>query len=210
MGIIFFKKKREKLDAIPDNLWDIEVVDIDGKKMKLEVFRGYKALIIVNVASSCGLTRTQYKGLVKLHEKYRDQGLEILAFPCNQFMWQEHRCELEIKTFVTKKFGASFKLFAKIQVNGPNCHPLFKYLRAGSILYDPKKKTFQEIPWNFAKFLVNSEGKVLKMYEPPVKPEVIEKELESLLKSSPEQKPEELVKSNSGISSNENFSRNFV
>ena len=182
MGTLAFKRKKEKLNVIPNSLWDIEVVDIDGKKMKLAEFRGHKALIIVNVASHCGLTNVQYKGLVKLHEKYKDRGLEILAFPCNQFMHQERGCELKIKNFVTKKFNATFKLFSKVQVNGPNCHPLFKYLRAGSILYDPEKKTFQEIPWNFAKFLVNSEGKVVKMYEPPVKPEVIERELESLLR----------------------------
>lgn len=182
MGTIAFKKKKERLDSIPNCLWDIEVVDIDGKRMKLSEFKDKKALIIVNVASSCGLTHSQYRGLVKLHQKYRNRGLEILAFPCNQFMHQEHRCELEIKTFVRKKYNAEFPLFSKIEVNGSKCHPLYKYLRAGSILHDPVKNTFQAIPWNFAKFLVNSEGKVVKMYEPRTSPEVIEKELEQMLK----------------------------
>eukprot|EP00331_Platyophrya_macrostoma_P026559 CAMPEP_0176439992 /NCGR_PEP_ID=MMETSP0127-20121128/20294_1 /TAXON_ID=938130 /ORGANISM="Platyophrya macrostoma, Strain WH" /LENGTH=96 /DNA_ID=CAMNT_0017824409 /DNA_START=217 /DNA_END=507 /DNA_ORIENTATION=+ len=96
-------------------------------------------------------------------------------------MGQESSCELDIKKFVTEKFKARFRLFSKIQVNGQDCHPLYKYLRAGSSLYDPTTKTFQEIPWNFAKFLVDSEGKVVKMYPPDVNPETIEAEIEKLL-----------------------------
>ena len=96
-------------------------------------------------------------------------------------MGQESGCDLDIKKFVTSKFNAQFRLFSKIEVNGPSCHPLYKYLRAGSNLYDPVTKTFQEIPWNFAKFLVNSEGKVVKMYAPDVKPESIETDIEPLL-----------------------------
>ena len=181
MGSIFFKSKKEKLDEIPKTLWELEVTDIDGNNMKLEEFKKYKALLITNVASSCGFTNKQYRGLVKLHEKYRDRGFEILAFPCNQFMGQEKGCEMDIKKFVTNKYNAQFRLFSKIDVNGPSCHPLYKYLRAGSDLYDPVNKTFQQIPWNFAKFLIDSEGKVVKMYAPDVNPESIEKDLEPLL-----------------------------
>lgn len=181
MGALIFKKKKEKLEQIPTSLWDITVFDIDGHEMKLSEFKNHKALIIVNVASKCELTRSQYKGLVTLHEKYRDQGLEILAFPCNQFWGQENKCELDIKAFVTKKFNAKFKLFSKIEVNGPHCHPLYKYLRAESKLYDNAKKTYQEIPWNFTKFLVNNEGKVVNMYNPQVQPEKIGNDIEVLL-----------------------------
>lgn len=181
MGAIFHKKKKEKLDGIPKSIWDIEVKDIDGKLLTLKEFKNHKALLIVNVASSWGLTNKQYRGMVKLHQKYRDRGFEILAFPCNQFMGQESGCDLDIKKFVTEKFKAEFRLFSKIVVNGQDCHPLYKYLRAGSNLYDPVTKTFQEIPWNFAKFLVDSEGKVVKMFPPSDAPEIIETDLEKLL-----------------------------
>ena len=125
MGAACFKKKKEKLDGIPKMLWEIAVKDIDGNTLKLEEFKKYKALLITNVASGCSLTNKQYRGLVKLHEKYRDRGLEILGFPCNQFNGQESGCDLDIKKFATEKFNVQFRLFSKIEVNGPDCHPLY-------------------------------------------------------------------------------------
>jgi len=112
---------------------------------------------------------------------HRDQGLEILAFPCNQFFGQEKKCELDIKNFAKDTFKVDFPLFSKIDVNGPETHEVFRFLRANSNLYDQKSQTIQEIPWNFTKFLVDADGKVLKFYTPTTKPHEMEKDLEDLL-----------------------------
>lgn len=147
---------------------------IDGEEKKLNDYKG-KVLLIVNVASKCGFT-PQYKGLQELYAKYKDQGFEILAFPCNQFRNQEPGTPEEIKKFCTENYGVTFQLFDKIDVNGDNAHELYKYLTTVS-------GSEQPIQWNFTKFLINKEGKVYSRYSHDTEPERIARELEELLKS---------------------------
>lgn len=180
MGNLFYRKKKETLQDIPKSFWEITAKNIDGVEVNLSDYQSKKAILVVNVASACGLTNKQYKGMVSLHEQYADKGFEILAFPCNQFMGQEDKCDLDIKQFVTKKFGVKFPLFSKVEVNGTKCHPVFKYLRHNSAL-GKKLGVAQEIPWNFAKFLLNSEGKVVQLFAPDIRPEVMAKDIEALL-----------------------------
>ena len=108
-------------------------------------------------------------------------GLEILGFPCNQFMGQESACDMDIKEVVTKRYGVTFPIFSKILVNGADCHELYKFLRTNSSLYDKATDTAKEIPWNFGKFLLDSEGKVVKFYSPDIKPSVLGPDVEKLL-----------------------------
>jgi glutathione peroxidase len=138
----------------------------NGKKKSLADYRG-KVLLIVNTASQCGFT-PQYKELEELYKKYRKQGLEILGFPCDQFGHQEPGSDEEIRGFCELNYGVTFPLFSKINVNGVNQHPLYKYLRseAGGLLGN-------SIKWNFTKFLVNREGKVLDRFSPATSPENI-------------------------------------
>jgi len=181
MGIIFHKKSKETLHDIPKSFWELKAKNIDGEDVTFESLKGKKAFIVVNVASSCGLTTRNYKGLVELYEKYKDRGLEILAFPCNQFLGQEGKCELDIKNFAKNKFHVDFPLFEKINVNGPETHQVFRFLRANTELYDDKSKKIQAIPWNFTKFLVDADGNVIKFFGPPNKPAEMEKDIETLL-----------------------------
>ena len=158
------------------NIYDIEVKDINGKFFTLEKYQN-KVMLIVNVASKCGFT-TQYEGLEKLHEKYSNQGLAILGFPCNQFLSQEPGTEEQIKEFCTLNFGVKFDMFSKIDVNGENTHALYKYLKENSkgILGT------DAIKWNFTKFLVDKNGNVIKRYAPSTKPSEIESDIVGLLK----------------------------
>jgi glutathione peroxidase len=135
---------------------------IDGKEFSLSNHRG-KTLLIVNVASQCGYT-PQYGGLQKLYEKYKAKGFIVLGFPCNQFGQQEPGTEAEIKKFCESKYNVTFPLFSKIDVNGPQTHPLYSYLKDG-----------KDIGWNFTKFLVDKKGRVLQRYESKVTPEDLEK-----------------------------------
>ena len=148
---------------------DIPLKDIDGKETSLNAFNG-KVLLIVNVASKCGLT-PQYQALEALSQKYKGRGLVVLGFPCNQFAGQEPGTNEEIKQFCASKYSVTFPLFDKIDVNGANRHPLYTAL-AG------KESPFPgDIKWNFGKFLVGKHGEILKRFEPkttPDAPEVIE------------------------------------
>ena len=157
------------------SLYDIEVVTIDGKPQKMDVYRG-KTLLIVNVASQCGFT-PQYAGLQALYDKLKDQGLVVLGFPCDQFGHQEPGSEAEIAQFCTDRYDVTFPTFAKIEVNGANAHPLYVYLKSekAGILGT------EAIKWNFTKFLVGADGTVLKRYAPQDKPEAIEAELAARL-----------------------------
>ena len=137
--------------------------------------------LIVNVASACGLANKNYRQLKEFHSDYEDAGLHIMAFPCNQFMGQESSCEKDILKFVTDKFAVKFQMYSKIEVNGVNCHPLYKFLRSNSTLHDPNSKKSKEVPWNFAKFLVSEEGKVIGYYNSDTYPDSFRKRLESLL-----------------------------
>jgi len=157
------------------SFYDIDLVTIDGKTQKMDVYRG-KTLLIVNVASQCGYT-PQYAGLQTLYDKFRDRGLVVLGFPCNQFGHQEPGMETEIGQFCTRNYGVSFPMFAKIEVNGENAHPLYKYLKSER----PGILGTEAIKWNFTKFLVGSDGTVLKRYAPRDKPEAIEGDLSASL-----------------------------
>ena len=156
------------------SIYDIEVKDIDGKSVMLSKYEK-RVMLIVNVASKCGYTG-QYEGLQTLHEKYAQDGLSILGFPCNQFLSQEPGTEEDIKNFCVSSFGVEFDMFSKIDVNGENTHPLYVYLKenAGGFLTDGVK-------WNFTKFLVDKNGKVIKRYAPSVAPQDIEEDIKKLL-----------------------------
>ncbi len=156
-------------------LYDIPVKDIDGHATSLKAYQG-KVLLVVNVASKCGLT-PQYAALQSLYAKYKDQGLVVLGFPCNQFAGQEPGTNEEIKQFCSSKYDISFPLFDKIDVNGPKRHPLYTAL-AGTESPFPG-----DIKWNFNKFLIGRDGKILKRFEPQTKPDSPEviKAIESAL-----------------------------
>jgi glutathione peroxidase len=146
-----------------NSLFDITVKDIKGQDVSLDAYRG-KVLLIVNVASKCGYTK-QYTGLETLSAKYKDQGLVVLGFPCNQFGGQEPGTEAEIAEFCSTKFNVKFPLFAKIEVNGPGRAPLYTFLSGEGAKFPGK------IGWNFNKFLVGRDGQVIARYESRVDPE---------------------------------------
>ena len=153
------------------SIYDFSAKTIDGDEQKLAAYRG-KTLLVVNVASKCGFT-PQYEGLEAMYRKFKGQGLVVLGFPCDQFGHQEPGDENEIKNFCSLNYEVTFPLFAKIDVNGPNAHPLYKYLK-----HEAKGLLGSEaIKWNFTKFLVDSTGTVRKRYAPTDTPENIEKEL---------------------------------
>ena len=156
-------------------LYNISVKDIDMNSVDLSTYEG-KTLLIVNVASKCGFT-PQYKDLQNLYEKYQDQGLEVLGFPCNQFGAQEPGTNEEVKSFCDLKYNVSFRMFDKIDVNGSNASPLFKYLKHES----PGIMGTEAVKWNFTKFLVNSDGKVVKRFAPKDGESEIEPELQKIL-----------------------------
>ncbi|MBW2273928.1 MAG: glutathione peroxidase [Deltaproteobacteria bacterium] len=146
------------------NLFEFNVKDIDGAMRSLGDFKD-KVTLVVNVASKCGLT-PQYDGLQRLYGQYRESGLEILAFPCNQFAGQEPGSEAEIKEFCELEYGTRFPLFAKIEVNGDGRAPLYAWL-AGQ---ETEPQGPGDIEWNFAKFLVGRSGDVIARFAPPVEP----------------------------------------
>jgi glutathione peroxidase len=151
------------------SVYDFTARDIDGKERSLSEFRG-KLLLIVNTASQCGFTY-QYKGLEELHRKYADKGVEVLGFPCNQFGKQEPGNADEIKNFCSLTYDVTFPMFAKIDVNGANAHPLYDHLtraKGGGLLG-------RGIKWNFTKFLVDREGKVAARFAPTVKPNALDR-----------------------------------
>jgi len=139
--------------------------DIDGNEVSLDQYRG-KTLLIVNVASRCGLT-PQYEGLEALHRKYADRGFAVLGFPCNQFGGQEPGTEQEIREFCSTNYEVTFPLFAKIEVNGDAAHPLWQHLKSEQ----PGVLGSEAIKWNFTKFLVDRDGKVQRRFAPTDRPE---------------------------------------
>jgi glutathione peroxidase len=157
------------------DLYDIPVTTIDGKPGTLAPYRG-RTLLIVNVASNCGYT-PQYKGLEELHRRYRDKGLTVLGFPCDQFGHQEPGTEEEIQRFCSVRYDVTFPLFAKIDVNGPATHPLYALLKAAA----PGIAGTQSIKWNFTKFLVGKDGTVIRRYASRETPQSIERDIASLL-----------------------------
>jgi len=153
------------------DLYTLSVKDINLDSVDLSTYKG-KTLLIVNVASKCGFT-PQYKDLQRLSDKYKDQGLEVLGFPCNQFGGQEPGTNEEVQAFCDLTFNVSFKLFDKIDVNGSNASPLFKYLKHES----PGILGTEAIKWNFTKFLVDQNGVVIKRFAPKDGGSAIEAEL---------------------------------
>ncbi len=159
------------------NAYDFEATDIHGKKISLKKYKG-NALLIVNTASSCGFT-PQYKGLQALHETYASQGLVVLGFPCNQFGAQESGSEEEIASFCEMNFGVNFPLMGKVDVNGADAAPLFKWLSQEA----PGLLGSQSIKWNFTKFLVGKDGQVIKRYAPQDTPQSLAKDIAAALAS---------------------------
>ena len=157
------------------SLYDLSVDDIHGKPVKLDRYKD-KVMLVVNTASECGFT-PQYKGLEALYEKYHGKGLEVLGFPCNQFGGQEPGGEKEIAQFCEINYGVTFPLFAKVDVNGDDASPLFKHLKSAA-----KGVLGSEgIKWNFTKFLVDREGKVVARFAPKDTPEAITGDVEKVL-----------------------------
>ncbi len=155
------------------NIYDIRVKGLNNEEVALADYKG-KVLLIVNTATACGFT-PQYEGLEKLYQKYQAKGLEILDFPCNQFGNQAPGTEEEIHSFCTGRYGITFPQFAKIDVNGENEAPLYSFLKGekGSLFGS-------KIKWNFTKFLIDQEGQVVKRFEPTVKPEKLESDIQAL------------------------------
>ncbi|MFN3565904.1 MAG: glutathione peroxidase [Burkholderiaceae bacterium] len=156
-------------------VYDFSAKTIDGKSRKLADFKG-KVLLVVNTASQCGFT-PQYKGLEALHQRFAKRGFAVLGFPCNQFGAQEPGAESEIAEFCETNYGVTFPLFAKIDVNGDSAHPLFKYLTSAK----PGLLGSEAIKWNFTKFLIGRDGKVIARYAPTTKPEDIAADIEKAL-----------------------------
>lgn len=154
---------------------EFTVESLQGGSQSLADYAG-KVMLIVNTASACGFT-PQYAGLEALYQRYREQGLVVLGFPCNQFGAQEPGGADEIASFCQINYGVSFPMFAKLEVNGDNTHPLFSYLKKAA----PGMFGSETVKWNFTKFLVNREGDVVKRYAPATAPVDIAKDIEALL-----------------------------
>ncbi len=156
------------------NFYDLTAKKTNGDVISMNEFKG-KTIIVVNTASKCGLT-PQYKGLEALYQKYKDQGLVILGFPCNQFAKQEPGSDEEIQSFCQLNYGVSFPIFAKVNVNGEQADPIFKYLTS-----QLKGLLSQKVKWNFTKFVINKEGQPVKRFAPATKPEKLEDYIKSIL-----------------------------
>jgi glutathione peroxidase len=157
------------------SIYDFEVNTISGKQVPLSDHKG-KVLLVVNTASKCGFT-SQFTGLEVLYTELHEKGLDILGFPCNQFLQQDPGSDSEISEFCSLNYGVTFPMFSKIEVNGDNTHPLYTYLKteAKGLLGSEK------IKWNFTKFLVNREGEVIKRYAPNTEPKDIAADIKALL-----------------------------
>ena len=149
---------------------------IDDEALKMETFKG-KVLVVVNTASKCGFT-PQFEALERIYQTYKDRGFVVLGFPCDQFANQEYDDGEAIKSFCQLNYGVSFPMFQKVQVNGPNEHPIYRYLKSqkGSVFG-------KKIKLNFTKFLIDQEGKVVKRYGPAIPPEKMIEDIERLLKA---------------------------
>jgi glutathione peroxidase len=161
---------------MPETVYDFTVTTNMGLPKSLADYRG-KVLLIVNTASKCGFT-PQYAGLQTLYDTYRDRGFEVLGFPCNQFGQQEPGTNEEIQSFCQVNYGVTFPMFDKIDVNGSDEHPLYKQLKSAA----PGALGLKVIKWNFTKFLVDAEGKVVNRFEPNADPEQIIPDIEALLR----------------------------
>jgi len=157
------------------NVYGFSAKTISGQEISLKDYAG-KIILVVNTASKCGFT-PQYKGLEKLYKDYKDQGLVILGFPCNQFGQQEPGSGSQISEFCELNFGVSFPIFDKVDVNGPEAHPLFNFMTREK----PGILGIKKIKWNFTKFLINRQGEVVQRFAPTVTPEKIESKIKKWL-----------------------------
>lgn len=163
-----------------DSIYRFNAKTLEGADISLQDFQG-KVLLIVNTASQCGFT-PQYQGLQALHDQFSAQGFAVLGFPCNQFGQQEPGSASDIQNFCESRYGVSFPLFEKIEVNGPNAHPLFKFLTAAAPgMAIPLMGSAEAVKWNFTKFLVDRQGTVVKRYGSITKPEDIAADIKGLL-----------------------------
>ena len=157
------------------DIYNIDVKDSANSDISMSEFTG-KTLLIVNVASKCGLT-PQYEGLQKIYDDYKDRNFVVLGFPCNQFGGQEPGTDQEIGEFCDINYSVTFPIFSKIKVNGPEAHPLFRLLKSDK----PGIFRTQSIKWNFTKFLINKNGKIVERFSPRVEPKYIRREIEKIL-----------------------------
>ncbi|MBI2305889.1 MAG: glutathione peroxidase [Rhodocyclales bacterium] len=157
------------------SIYDFSANTLDGREQQLADYRG-KVLLIVNTASQCGFT-PQYEGLERLYRDYRDRGLFVLGFPCNQFGAQEPGDAAEIASFCSTTYGVSFPMFAKVDVNGDQAHPLYRHLKEAK----PGLLGTEAIKWNFTKFLVDRNGEVVERFAPAVKPDDLREAIEARL-----------------------------
>jgi glutathione peroxidase len=173
ISLILFIHTYAKDDLV--SIYDFNLLDIDSKEISMSKYKG-KVLLIVNVASECGFT-PQYEGLENLYQSYKEQGFMVLGFPSNQFAKQEPADEKEIKFFCQTTYDVHFDMFSKIDVNGENASPLYKFLKEkqGGFLW------IDSIKWNFTKFLVNRDGDVVDRFSPSTSPESIRHSIEKLL-----------------------------
>lgn len=156
--------------------YDFTAKKMNGEEIKMEKYKD-KVVLVVNTASKCGFT-PQFKGLEELYEKYKDKGLVILGFPCNQFAKQDPAGNEEINSFCQLNYGVAFDMFQKIDVNGSNAHPLYQFLKQ-----ERKGSLGNNIKWNFTKFLIDKQGKVIERYAPVVNPAKLEDKIQELLKN---------------------------
>ena len=161
--------------GVETSLFDIEVRTLAGEDQCMGTYRG-RVLLIVNTASRCGFT-PQYAGLETLHQRFEDEGLSVMGFPCNQFASQEPGDREAIRDFCDSRYGVSFPMFEKVEVNGPGTHPLYRHLKAAA----PGLLGTRGVKWNFTKFLVDRSGNVVERFAPPVSPEEIEEKLQAYL-----------------------------
>ena len=154
--------------------YDFTAIKMNGTEVKMEDYKG-KVVLIVNTASKCGLT-PQLTELEEMYKDYKDRGFEILGFPCNQFANQDPGSNKEISEFCLRNYGVTFTMFEKIDVNGENAHPIYKYLKANA-----KGILSNEIKWNFTKFLIDREGNIVDRFAPTTTPNKIRKDVEKLL-----------------------------
>ena len=179
-----------------DKIYDFKATASNGQEIDFSQFEG-KVLLIVNTASKCGFT-PQFDGLEKLNEKYKDKGLVVIGFPCNQFAHQDPASDGEIESFCRLNYGVTFQIMKKIDVNGANAHPIFQYLKMKApteevkglkakltnAMFSKISKSMQQvsdIKWNFTKFLISKDGNTIKRFNPTVEPAKLEKEIESML-----------------------------
>ena len=159
----------------PSNIYQFHALDIDGNDVKMDKYRG-RVVLMVNVASECGFTKTNYPQMRELLAKYQGKGFSIAAFPCNQFNSEEPGTNEQIKQFINGKFDFHPDLYAKIDVNGSNAHPLWDFLK-----HEQHGTLVDMIKWNFTKFLVNKQGEVIKRFSPNTEPKEIEPDIKAAL-----------------------------